>query len=175
MSAARTVRPDPSEYAEFYAGYVALVPEGDVVASLRDGRERMKEALATLPESSGDHRYAAGKWSVRTLVGHMIDAERVFSYRAMRIARGDTTPLPSFDENAYAAAAESDTRRVAELVAELLALRDCTARLFASLPEAAWTRTGTASNATVSVRAIAYITAGHSLHHLAVLKDRYEV
>lgn len=175
MSSARTVRPAPAEYAEFYAGYIALVPEGDVVASLRDGRERMKEALGTLPESTGDRRYAEGKWTVRTLIGHMIDAERIFSYRAMRIARGDATPLPSFDENAYAVAAESDTRRLAELAAELLAVRDCTTRLFASLPEAAWTRTGTASNATVSVRAIAYITAGHSLHHLAILKDRYDV
>ena len=175
MSSARTVRPAPAEYAEFYADYVALVPEGDVVASLRDGRERMKEALGTLPESAGDRRYAEGKWTVRTVVGHMIDAERIFSYRAMRIARGDTTPLPSFDENAYAEAAESDTRRVADVVAELLALRDCTTRLFGSLPEAAWTRTGTASNATVSVRAIAYIAAGHSLHHLAILKDRYDV
>ena len=175
MSSARTVCPATSEYAEFYAGYVALVPEGDVVASLRDGRERMKEALGTLPESTGERRYAEGKWTVRTVIGHMIDAERIFSYRALRIARGDTTPLPSFDQDAYVVAAESDTRRVAELVAELLAVRDCTTRLFASLPEAAWTRTGTASNATVSVRAIAYITAGHALHHLAILKDRYDV
>ena len=175
MSSARTVCPATSEYAEFYAGYVALVPEGDVVASLRDGRERMKEALGTLPESTGERRYAEGKWTVRTVIGHMIDAERIFSYRALRIARGDTTPLPSFDQDAYVVAAESDTRRVAELFAELLAVRDCTTRLFASLPEAAWTRTGTASSATVSVRAIAYITAGHALHHLAILKDRYDV
>ncbi len=175
MSSARTVRPDSSEYAEWYSGYVARVPEGDVVASLRDGRERMKEALGTLPESLGDHRYAEGKWTVRTMIGHMIDAERIFSYRALRIARGDATPLPSFDEGSYAAAAGSDERRVAELVAELLGVRDSTARLFASFPEVAWTRTGTASNATVTVRAIAYITAGHSLHHLAILKDRYDI
>ncbi|CAN5244564.1 DinB family protein [soil metagenome] len=175
MNSAKTVRPDPSEYAEWYAGYIARVPGGDVVASLRDGRERMKEALGALPESIGDHRYAEGKWTVRTVIGHMIDAERIFSYRALRIARGDATPLPSFDENAYAAAAEADERRVAELVAELLAVRDSTVRLFASLPEAAWTRTGTASNASVSVRAIAFITAGHSLHHLSILKDRYDV
>ena len=175
MSSARSIRPEPSEYAEWYAGYIARVPAGDIVASLRDGRDRMKEALGTLPEAMGEHRYAEGKWTVRTLIGHLIDAERIFSYRALRIARGDTTPLPSFDENAYAAAAESDERRVAELVAELLAVRDSTTRLFASLPDAAWTRTGTASNATVSVRAIAYITAGHALHHLAILKDRYDV
>ncbi|MDQ2664508.1 MAG: DinB family protein [Gemmatimonadota bacterium] len=175
MTAASSTRPDPSEYAEWYAGYVARVPEGDVVASLRDGRDRMKEALGTLPETMGDHRYAEGKWSVRTVIGHLIDAERIFSYRALRIARGDATPLPSFDQAVYAAAAESDDRRVTELVAELLAVRDSTTRLFASLPDAAWTRTGTASAASVSVRAIAYITAGHSLHHLAILKDRYDI
>ena len=175
MTSARAVRPAPSEYSDWYAGYVARVPEGDVIASLRDGQDRMKEALATLPESRGDHRYAEGKWTVRTLIGHMIDAERIFAYRALRIARGDTTPLPSFDENAFAVEARSDERRVAELVAELLSVRDSTTRLFASLPDEAWTRTGTASDAQVSVRALAYITAGHALHHLAILKDRYDV
>lgn len=175
MSSASSIRPDPSEYAEWYAGYVARVPEGDVVASLRDGRDRLKEALGTLPESRGDHRYAEGKWTVRTLVGHMIDAERIFAYRALRIARGDTTPLPSFEQDDYAAAAESDMRRVAELVAELLSVRDSTTRLFASFPDAAWTRTGTVNNGTVSVRALAFITAGHTLHHLAVLKEHYDI
>jgi hypothetical protein len=175
MTAVRSVRPAPSEYADFYKGYVARVPEGDIVASLRDGQDRMKETLGTLPESMGDHRYAEDKWTVRTVIGHMIDAERIFSYRALRIARGDATPLPSFDENAFAVRAESDERRVAELVAELLSVRDSTTRLFASLPDAAWSRTGTASNAPVSVRAIAYITAGHALHHLSILKDRYDI
>ena len=175
MSAVRSLRPAPSEYADFYKGYVARVPEGDIVASLRDGQDRMKETLGTLPESLGGHRYGEGKWTVRTVIGHMIDAERIFTYRALRIARGDVTPLASFDENAFAAAAGSDDRRVAELVAELLAVRDSTTRLFASLPDAAWTRIGTASNAPVSVLALAYITAGHALHHLSVLKERYDV
>jgi hypothetical protein len=175
MSTDRSVRPDSSEYGEWYKGYVARVPEGDIVASLRDGQDRMKEILGTLPESIGDHRYAEGKWTVRTVIGHMIDAERIFSYRALRIARGDATPLPSFDENAFAVTAESDDRRVVELVAELLAVRDSTTRLFASFPDAAWPRTGTASNTPVTVRAIAYIIAGHALHHLSILKDRYDV
>ena len=175
MSAVRSVRPASTEYGEWYKGYVARVPEGDIVASLRDGQDRMKEVLGMLPESMGDHRYAEGKWTVRTVIGHMIDAERIFAYRALRIARGDSTPLPSFDENAFAVTAESDERRVAELVAELLAVRDSTTRLFASLPDAAWSRTGTASNAAVSVRAIAYITAGHALHHLSILKERYDI
>jgi hypothetical protein len=175
MSAVRSIRPAPSEYAEFYQGYVARVPEGDIVASLRDGQDRMKETLGTLPESIGGHRYAAGKWTVRTVIGHMIDAERIFSYRALRIARGDATPLAAFDENAFAVTAESDERRVAELVAELLAVRDSTTRLFASLSDVAWARTGTASGEVVSVRALAYITAGHALHHLSILKDRYDI
>ena len=175
MSTVRSARPAPSEYPEWHKGYVARVPEGDIVASLRDGQDRMKETLGTLPESIGSHRYADGKWTVRTVIGHMIDAERIFAYRALRIARGDATPLASFDENAFAVAAASDERRVAELVAELLAVRDGTTRLFASLPDAAWARSGTANNASVSVRALAYITAGHALHHLSILKDRYDI
>jgi hypothetical protein len=175
MTSPRSERPDPSEYPDFYARYIARVPEGDVVAALRDGYQRIKEAVGTLPESMGDHRYAEGKWSVRTVLGHMIDTERIFAYRALRLARGDSTPLPGFDENDYARTAESDERRVTELVAELLAVRDTTARLFASLPEAAWMRSGVVNGAPVTVRALAFISAGHALHHIAILKERYGV
>ena len=165
----------PTEYPEWYAGYVARVPEGDIVTVLRQSGEEMASALGAIPESRGEHRYADGKWTVRTLLGHMIDAERIFAYRALRLARGDTTPLPGFEENDYARTAHSDARTVADLVSELLVVRESTVRLFQSLPDDAWPRNGTVNNGSVSVTALAYITAGHAMHHLGILNDRYGV
>ena len=168
-------RPNSTEYPEWYAGYVKRVPDGDIVTTLRQGGEELASVLGTIPESKGEHRYAEGKWTIRTLIGHMIDAERIFAYRALRIARGDATPLPGFEENAYARTAGSDARSVADLVAELLVVRESSVRLFESLPDDAWTRNGTVNNGGVTVRALAYITAGHAKHHLNVLKERYGV
>ena len=175
MTSSLRVRPDSSEYAVWHAGYVARVPDGDIVTVLRTAGEELVSALGAIPEDKGGHRYAEGKWTVRTLVGHMIDAERIFSYRALRLARGDATPLPGFEENDYASTAGSDARSVADLAAEMRVVREGTVRMFESLPDAAWARTGTVNNASVSVRAIAYIAAGHALHHLEVLKERYGV
>jgi len=173
MTIAAARRPDAVEFAPFYAGYVVAVPDGDIIAILtRDGNE-WQRMLAELPDARGDHRYAEGKWSIRQLVGHVSDAERIFTYRALRIARGDKTPLASFDENAYATAAGSERRTLSALAAELRAVREASITLFNSFPEDAWTRTGTASEKTVSVRALAYITAGHAQHHLKILKERY--
>jgi hypothetical protein len=168
-----TARPDATEYAPFYAGYVAGVPESDIVATLRESGREIVAALAAIPESQGGHRYAAGKWSVREVVGHLIDAERIFSYRALRLARADATPLPGFEENDYVRAAGSDARTLADLVNELRAVREATVHLFASLPGDAWTRRGVVNGREISVRALAFITAGHARHHLGVLRDRY--
>ena len=168
-----TDRPAPAEYAPYYSTYVDLVPAGDVIALLRANGEDIVAMLAAVPESRGGFRYAAGKWSIREIVGHLIDAERIFSYRALRIARGDTTPLASFDENIFAAAAGSDGRTLTDLLDEVSAVRESTVRLFASLPASAWTRVGVASDKEVSVRALAHITLGHSIHHLRVLAERY--
>jgi hypothetical protein len=173
MTIAARSRPDSTEYASHYAGYVAGVPEGDVVATLRDGGRELLSAIADIAESRGGFRYADGKWTIREVVGHVIDAERVFAYRALRIARGDTTPLAAFDEDAYARTAGSDQRTLADLAEELRAVRESTVALFASLPDEAWTRSGTASGKTVSVRALAYIAAGHARHHLVILRERY--
>jgi hypothetical protein len=175
MTSTLRARPDSTEYPQWYAGYVARVPDGDIVTVLRQGGEELASVLGAVPESMGEHRYAEGKWTVRTLVGHMIDTERIFAYRALRIARGDTTPLPGFEENDYARTAGSDARSVADLVAELLIVRECTVRMFESFPDAAWVRSGTVNNGDVSVRALGYITAGHAKHHLGVLKERYGV
>jgi uncharacterized protein (TIGR03083 family) len=166
-------RPDGGEYAEFYAKYVARVPDGDIVAILAT---QIDDTLALLRELSDDQAggtYGPGKWSVKEVVGHVADAERVFAYRMLRIARGDATPLPGFDENAYVPTADFNARPLASLLAELVAVRRATVALLAGLPDDAWTRTGTASNAVVSVRGAAWITAGHELHHREILVSRY--
>ncbi|MES2180400.1 MAG: DinB family protein [Gemmatimonadota bacterium] len=168
-------RPEAAEYPSFYAGYVASVPDGDITDVLQTASTDLNASLASIPEASGAHAYAEGKWTVRTVIGHMIDAERIFSYRLLRIARGDATPLPGFEENGFALTAESDSRSVAELAGEMAAVRASTLALLASLPDAAWARSGTVNNAHVSVRALAYITTGHALHHLNVLRERYGV
>jgi uncharacterized damage-inducible protein DinB len=173
MAASRHARPDATEYAPFYAGYVAGVPEGDIVAVLRAGGDELASVLASIPESRGGFRYAEGKWSVRETIGHMIDAERVFTYRALRLARGDATPLPGFEQDDYVRAAGSEARTVADLADELRAVRAATVRLFASLPDDAWMRRGVVSGREVSVRALAYVAAGHAVHHLRVLRERY--
>ena len=173
MPAAAAHRPDDTEFAPFYSGYVAAVPEGDILNILRRGGDEWQAVLAELPEARADYRYAEGKWSIKQVVGHLSDAERIFSYRALRIARGDQSPLASFDENAYAETAGSDRRTLSALAAELKVVREATVALFNSLPNDAWTRTGTASGKTVSVRALAYITAGHAAHHLKILRERY--
>ena len=173
MKAPKRSRPDDTEYAPFYAAYVAGVPEDDVVGVLRDSGRDIVAALAAIPEARGGFRYAADKWSVREVIGHLIDAERIFAYRALRLARADATPLPGFEENDYVRAAGSDARALADLTDELSAVRDATARLFASLPDEAWERRGVVNGREVSVRALAYITAGHARHHLDVLRKRY--
>jgi uncharacterized damage-inducible protein DinB len=175
MASSLRVRPESSEYAPFYHGYVATVPEGDVVALLRQNGGELRDALAAIPEDRGGFRYADGKWSIREVVGHMIDAERIFTYRALRIARGDTTPLAAFDENEYVKTAGSEARTLSNLVRELGAVREASVQLFESLPDDAWGRSGVASGKHISLRALAYITAGHAMHHLKILRERYGV
>ena len=173
MSTSLRARPDAVEYPAWYGAYVACVPDGDIVTLLRRGGDELASALGAIPESSGGYRYADDKWTVRTLLGHMVDAERIFAYRALRIARGDTTPLPGFEENDFARTAGADARTVADIVSELLVVRDATVRLFQSFPDDAWVRSGMVNNGQVSVRALAYIIAGHATHHRSVLRDRY--
>jgi hypothetical protein len=175
MATLQRTRPDATEYAPFYSAYVAGVPEDDVVPVLRESGREIVAALAAIPEARGGFRYAPDKWSVREVVGHLIDAERIFGYRALRLARADATPLPGFEENDYVRSAGSDARTLADLVDELRAVREGTARLFASLPDEAWSRRGIVNGREVSVRALAYITAGHARHHLRVLRERYGV
>ena len=166
-------RPDPGEYNAYYDRYVALVPEGDIIALLTVQLDDTIALVRDLSEEQALHTYAPGKWSIKEVLGHIMDAERIFMARALRFARGDATPLPSFDENRYAPAGGFNDRPLASLVSELTAVRRATVALLAGLPAAAWERKGTASDAPVSVRGLAWITAGHELHHRLILTQRY--
>ena len=169
----RSTGPAVGEYAEWYAGYVSRVPAGDVVSTLRDQLPETTALLRGLDPSRTTSGYAPGKWSIRDIALHMADTERVMSYRALRIARGDTTPLASFDENVYAPAASANARSMDSLLAEFEAVRRATIALLDGLPAEAWARGGTASGKPVTVRALAWIIAGHERHHLAVIRERY--
>jgi uncharacterized damage-inducible protein DinB len=175
MASSLRIRPQSSEYAPFYHGYVASVPEGDVVALLRQSGRELLDTIASIPEDRGGFRYGEGKWSIREVLGHIIDAERIFTYRAMRMARGDTTPLAQFDENEYVKTAGSDARTLANLAREFGAQRESTVQLCESFPDDARGRSGVASGKNISVRALVYITAGHAMHHLKILRERYGV
>jgi len=166
-------RPDATEYAPSYDAYISKVPDGDLLETLEAQRRQTRQLLAGLTEAKALHRYAPGKWSVKEVVGHLADSERVFCYRALRFARGDQTPLAGFDEKAYTPAGGFDTRTVADLAAELDAVRRATIALLGSLDAEALARRGTANGREVSVRALAYIIAGHERHHLAILRERY--
>lgn len=173
MSQVRSIRPAPGEYPEFYAGYVAQVPDGDVVEALIGGAEIAAALLHDVDDETADRAYAAGKWTLKEVLLHCADAERIFAYRALRIARGDATPLPGWDENAYTPQSGAAARSLDSILDEFESVRDATVTLLQGLPDEAWTRTGEANGRPVSVRAIAWMTAGHLLHHLAVVQDRY--
>ncbi len=168
-------RPAATEYAPFFARYVDRVPDGDIMQQLRANTARLEATFATVPDARGGHRYAPGKWTIRETLGHLLDTERIFVYRALRIARGDATPLPGFEQNDYVVTAGSDARALSDLRAELHALRESTTRFFASLPQDSWTRSGVVSGRSLSVRALAYIVVGHSDHHLHGLAENYGV
>lgn len=167
-------KPGADEYATSFADYVARVGDHeDIVEVLNQQADHVVDVFSRMPESRGDYRYAPGKWSIKEIFGHLSDTERVFAYRALRFGRGDTTPLPSFDDHSYVAEVCAADRTVADLVGEWGDVRRATISLFRNLPTLAWQRRGIASDKTISVRALAYIIAGHVRHHLEVLEARY--
>lgn len=167
-------RPSADEYAPSFGGYVAEVgDEEDVLAVLSGQLEQVSAVLGSVSGSRGDYRYAPGKWSLKDVVGHLSDTERVFAYRALRIARGDTVPMSSFDDQAWVAQVGSDARTLADMAAEWADVRRASLALFRHLPEAAWSRRGVAGGNPASARALAYVIAGHTRHHLAVVEARY--
>ena len=166
-------KPGESEYASFYAGYIARVPAGNVLDVLENQSEQLRELASSASPEQQVFRYAPGKWSVREVFGHLIDGERVFGHRAFRIGRGDQTPLPGFDENEYVAASGYDHQDLASLADEFALVRAANLAVLKSLSEDDWRRTGTANGYPVSVRALAFIMAGHVEHHVALLGERY--
>ncbi len=175
MSLASSIRPGAEEYASFYGSYVAGVPDGDVTRTLAEQGESFLRRLKDIGDQKAAFAYAPGKWTIKEVILHMADAERVFAYRVLRIARGDATPLASFDENAYTPMSAANDRSLDTLLGEFAAVRGATVALLRWIPEEAWTRRGVASGRDVSVRALAWITAGHAMHHERILRERYGV
>jgi DinB superfamily len=166
-------KPDSKEYAPYFEKYISLVPEGEIVVTLGKQIESTLSLVRGLSAAQGDLRYAPGKWSVKEVIGHLIDAERIFAYRALRFARRDATPLPGFDENSFVDNAGFGSRSLADLAEEFEHTRKSNLYLFKSLDADSSLRLGTASDNNISVRAIAYIIAGHELHHVGILQSRY--
>ncbi|HWT89409.1 MAG TPA: DinB family protein, partial [Candidatus Angelobacter sp.] len=166
-------RPEATEYAEFYAGYVSKVPGTDAVSVLESQRLQMVQLFAGRSERDGSFRYAPGKWTVKEVLGHVTDTERIFTYRALRIARGDQTPLASFEQDDYVKNGGFGERTLASLAEEFALVRGASIALFRSFSQEAWSRRGIASQKEVSVRGLAFITAGHQIHHRLILEERY--
>lgn len=166
-------RPDETEYAPYYGTYVSLVPDGDIIAVLSNQSAETLALLRALPEAEGSYRYAPDKWSIKELVGHVIDTERIFAYRALRFARNDQTPLPGFEQDDYIRNASFNDYSLSDLASEFECIRKSTLFLFKHLDSQAWMRRGMASENEVSVRALAYIIAGHELHHRGILHTKY--
>ena len=168
-------RPAADEHIEYYGKYIAQVQGDDALSALSSQIGDTMRLLRPLDETKALHRYAPGKWSVKETIGHLSDVERVFSYRALRFGRGDTTPLPGIDENAYAPEGRFDARPLSELLDELAAVRGATLALFRGFDAETLMRRGIASDNSFSVRAFAWILAGHEMHHRRILVERYGI
>ena len=165
-------KPQPEEYAGFYAGYINLVGDEPVLDTLENLKESTYTFLDSIDANKADYAYAEGKWTIKEVVGHLVDAERTFAYRILAFSRGQAE-LPGFDENVYVEKATFKTRLFKDLAAEFRQLREANLYLYRSLTAEQLMATGIANGNTISVRALLYIAAGHELHHLNILKERY--
>jgi hypothetical protein len=166
-------RPEPGEYASYYEKYVALIPAGDIVSTLEAQRLQMTQLFAARSERDGNFRYAPDKWTVKEVLGHINDTERIFAYRALRIARADQTPLSGFEQDDYVRTGGFAERSLSDLAEEFVHVRSATVALFRPLAPDAWSRRGAANKNEVTVRALAFIIAGHEVHHRRILEERY--
>jgi uncharacterized damage-inducible protein DinB len=165
--------PDPTEYQPYYARYISLVPAADLAQTLDAQLAQSLPILRDIGEQKSLYRYAPGKWSVKEVLGHLIDAERIFTCRALRFARNDQTPLPGFDQDPYVAAGNFDSRPWNDLIAEFEHVRRSTILFFRALTPEQLLKSGTANQNAITVRALGYVIAGHELHHMGILRDRY--
>ncbi|MFZ7942993.1 MULTISPECIES: DinB family protein [Bacillaceae] len=166
-------RPLESEYPEYYVSYVKLVSEGDLLEILKENLAEMTNLFDRISEENGKFRYASGKWSVKEVLGHMTDTERIMSYRLLRVGRGDQTPLAGFNENDYINGSQFDQISNKTILEDFTAVRHATITLIQTMAAEAWNRTGIANGTEITTRAIAYIIAGHAIHHTNIIRERY--
>jgi uncharacterized damage-inducible protein DinB len=166
-------RPEQQEYAAYYHTYISKVPDGEILEILAAQNEKTLQLLRTISEQKANHRYAPGKWSIKEMIGHVVDAERVFAYRALCFARNDPGPFPEMEQNDYVENGNFGARTLADIAEEFRLVRQSNIRLFQSFDEEISLRKGIASGFEFTVRALVYITAGHELHHVGILQERY--
>jgi uncharacterized damage-inducible protein DinB len=166
-------RPVSNEYAEYYANYISQVPGSDVIGVLESQRLQMLQLFSARTERDGSFRYAPNKWTVKEVLGHITDTERIFAYRALRIGRGDQTQLPGFEQDDFIRNGAFERRTIADLAEEFGAVRGASLALFRSFGDEVWDRRGVASQKEITVRALIFITAGHQIHHRAILEEKY--
>ncbi|ETI70833.1 DinB family protein [Neobacillus vireti] len=166
-------RPLENEYPAYYVPYVKLVPEGYLVSILKENLVNTEALLESLSEDDSHFRYASGKWSIKEVLGHMSDTERIMSYRLLRIGRGDQTPLAGFNENDYIAGSQFDQLPIKIILEDFAATRNATITLIQNMPDEAWAKRGIANETDITSQAIAYIIAGHAIHHLKIIHERY--
>jgi hypothetical protein len=172
-SALTIAPPEPSEYAAYFGRYISLVPGHDILTTLDEQRRQTILLLSCRTDAEGDFHYAPGKWSAKEVIGHICDSERIFAYRALRIARADVTPMEGFEQDDYVRNGPFANRPISDLIEDYIAVRRATFSLFRNLDEAAWQRRGVANKNEVTVRALAYTIAGHELHHRKILEEKY--
>jgi uncharacterized damage-inducible protein DinB len=173
MNTIAASRPQPNEYAPYYDRYISLIAEQDIVGVLERQLKETAALLATRSEQEGDFRYAPGKWSVKEVIGHVTDTERIFAYRVLRIARNDSTPIEGFEQDDYVRFGPFAHCSLADLAEEFSLVRRATLAMLTKLDQQAWTRRGVANQSEISARALAWIIAGHELHHRGVLEEKY--
>jgi hypothetical protein len=171
--AVTVARPQPGEYAPYYERYISLIQGEEILNTLDQQRRQTMLLLSGRDEEDGDFRYAAEKWSAKEVIGHICDSERIFAYRALRISRADSAPMEGFEQDDYVRNGPFAQRPLADLVEDFIAVRRATLSLLRSLDEAAWLRRGIANKNEVTVRALAYIIAGHEVHHRSILEEKY--
>ncbi len=172
-AASEITRPEASEYAPYYDRYISLVRGNDILGTLETQRRQMLLLLSGRDEADGDFRYAPDKWSAKEMLGHVCDTERIFAYRALCFSRGDITPIAGFEQDDYIRNAPFGRRPLAETIEDYIAIRRTTLTLFRNLDDAAWMRRGPANKNEITVRALAYLIAGHELHHYRILEQKY--